>query len=292
MKHSACSLFFILFINSPIIAQVDSTENTNAITLNELFQYSLDELLEVEVTTGSNLSDVVLYDIPGQITVITKEDLELSNARHLSEALEIYVPGFQYMYNKWNGMVWGMRGTATDRNTKFIFLVNGHKMNLESRGGNMTELDLGLMGDIERIEIVRGQSGLVHGSGAIAGAVNIITKNYKDNNIEVRTDIRTWNMKTVGSQFELLVNQNIKDDASIVLSLGYRKSQGQGAENGRIMGKPTWPYPTWLNTDYPQHGVPNSGSTWSTPGNFKGGLDLRWKKLRLYTRASHQVTNA
>ena len=65
-----------------------------------------------------------------------KQRIENSGARHLSELLEIYVPGFQYMYNKWNGLIWGMRGVANDRNAKSIFLVNGHKLNSQSRDGS------------------------------------------------------------------------------------------------------------------------------------------------------------
>lgn len=104
---------------------------------------SLSSLLNLALQTGSFL-ELDLKKSPLSMTVITRDQVTASGARHLTELLEIYVPGFQYMYNKWNGEIWGMRGVAADRNTKFIFLVNGHKMNHESRDGAMSELNLGL----------------------------------------------------------------------------------------------------------------------------------------------------
>lgn len=143
-------------------------ETTEAAPADDLLDLSLEELLNMKVTSGSFL-DLDLKNSALSLTVINQEQIHLSGARHLSELLEIYVPGFQYMYNKWNGVIWGMRGVAADRNTKFIFLVNGHKMNTEARDGANMELDLGMLGDIERVEIIRGPSGLIYGSGAIGG---------------------------------------------------------------------------------------------------------------------------
>ena len=113
------------------------------------------DLLSTEVTTGTFL-DFDLVRSPMSITVIERKDIIVSGARNLGELLEIYVPGFQLMINKWNGDIWGLRGTAPDRNTKIIFLINGLKLNTESRDGVFTETTLGLMDDIERVEALAG----------------------------------------------------------------------------------------------------------------------------------------
>lgn len=147
--------------------------------VSEENQLSLNDLLSVQLETGSFL-ELDLKNSPMSMTLIPKDQINNSGARHLSELLEIYVPGFQYMANKWNGYVWGMRGVTGDKNDKIIVLVNGRKMNMQSFHGFAQEYTLGLLGDIERVEVLRGPAGLVYGSGAIAGVVNIVTKKGED----------------------------------------------------------------------------------------------------------------
>lgn len=196
------------------------------------------------------------------------------------------------MVNKWNGIIWGMRGVSPNRNTKFIFLVNGHKMNHESRDGAVSELDLGLLTDIERVEVIRGPAGVVYGSGAIAGVINLVTKEIKEDNNEFRAGITNTGLESFGTNLELNWYKKINKDFKLGINIGYRISEGVGNENSRIYGKASWPYP-WYDTSVvpPIEGVPSTGATWSTPGNFKLGLNATYKKLKLYGRITHQVTN-
>ncbi len=265
-------------------------ETTEAAPADDLLDLSLEELLNMKITSGSFL-DLDLKNSALSLTVINQDQIHLSGARHLSELLEIYVPGFQYMYNKWNGVIWGMRGVAADRNTKFIFLVNGHKMNTEARDGANMELDLGMLGDIERVEIIRGPSGLIYGSGAIGGVVNIVTERYKKDEVKASVTQGTWNGENFSRQYELSAASKINEHSNIVITGGYRQSDGIGMERGRLYGRPHWPYPQ----DYenpPANGVPTSGSAWSTPGNYRFGVDFNYKNFRYYSRYTHQVTNA
>ncbi|MBO9699494.1 MAG: TonB-dependent receptor [Sporocytophaga sp.] len=267
-------------------APTETTESTQS----DLLELSLEELLNMKVTSGSFL-DLDLKNSALSLTVINQEQIHLSGARHLSELLEIYVPGFQYMYNKWNGVIWGMRGVAADRNTKFIFLVNGHKMNTEARDGANMELDLGMLGDIERVEIIRGPAGLIYGSGAIGGVVNVVTEKYKKDEAKISTTQGTWNGENFSQQYEGSVAQKINEHSNIVVTGGFRKSDGIGTERGRLLGRPSWPYPQWMENP-PADGVPTSGSAWSTPGNYRFGVDFNYKNFRYYSRYTHQVTNA
>jgi hypothetical protein len=271
-------------------AQSIPADSAQATQQDEFLDLSLDALMNMKVTSGSFL-DLDLKTSALSLTVINKDQIHLSGARHLTELLEIYTPGFQYMYNKWNGVIWGMRGVAADRNTKFIFLVNGHKMNTEARDGAIQEMDLGLLGDIQRVEIIRGPSGLIYGSGAIAGVVNIVTKKYQSDQIEVSTTQGAWGGENFNRQYEATVSQAINENANIVVSGGYRKSDGIGSERGRLYGRPHWPYPQWMSNP-PADGVPVSGSPWSTPGNYRASVDLNIKKFRFYSRYTRQVTNA
>ncbi len=262
------------------------------ITNKNLWNLSLDELMDTKVASGSFL-EVDRRNSAFSLSIISREEIELSGARHLSELLEIYVPGFQYMYNKWSGIIWGMRGVAADRNSKFIFLINGRKMNTEARDGANMELDLGMLGDIDRIEVIRGPSGLIYGSGAISGIINMVTRKYKRDEFIASTTQGAWSGESYFHQYEAWLGKSLlgKKDASIVLSGGYRVSDGIGQERGRLYGRPSYPYPQFLDNP-PPDGVPVSGSPWSTPGNARFSVDFNYKRFRLYSRYTHQVTNA
>lgn len=287
-------LFYSIIIAAALFApQYTGAQNTdpakNKPSVDDLFSMSLEELLLQPISTGSFL-DRSLSNAPLSLTVISAEQLESSGAQHISEALEIFVPGFQYMINKWNGIIWGMRGVASDRNTKFIFLVNGHKMNMESRDGAMSELDLGMLEDVKRIEILRGPAGLVYGSGAIAGVINIITQEYEKDQVTASVKAQTWSMDSYGTEMQASVSHRLSNNATVKVDLGGRKSDGVGRENSRIWGRPSCPYDQSL-ADHPHRGIPSNGSAGSTPGNFKSAVDFKWERLRIYTRWTHQVTN-
>ncbi len=248
---------------------------------------SLSALLSLTLTTGSFL-ELDLTNSPFSMTIIDRRQIENSGARHLSELLEIYVPGFQYMFNKWNGIIWGMRGIANDRNSKFIFLVNGHKLSSQSRDGTVSDLSLGLLGDVERVEVLRGPAGLVYGSGAIAGIVNVVTREMEGNQAVLQGAAGSWGNLTG----EAMVHSEPAPNQELDFSLGARRSEGMGLRQSRLYGRQGgWPFPSTLNKGDP-NGVPADGSAWSTPGNFRLGMDWRWGKLRWYSRLTRQVENA
>jgi outer membrane receptor protein involved in Fe transport len=253
---------------------------------------SLSDLLNIKLQTGSFL-ELDLAKSPLSMTVIGKDKIEVSGARHLSELLEVYVPGFQYMYNKWNGLIWGMRGVANDRNSKFIVLVNGHKMNTEARDGFFQETNMGLFGDVERVEVLRGPAGLVYGSGAIAGIVNIVTRDAVKTGGEAMVRAGTWsNFSNTNSSVQGTVFGKISDDQSFTATAGMEKSDGVGNGIARIYGKGHWPYPNWVAPDKSPNSVPTDGSAQATPGNWKGSVDFKVKGFRLYGRATHSVQEA
>jgi outer membrane receptor protein involved in Fe transport len=268
----------------------DLPADTSVAGEEEIWDLDLERLMDVKVSSGSFL-DLSLKNSALSLTIITKEQIELSGARHMSELLEIYVPGFQYMINKWNGIIWGMRGIAVDRNTKFIYLVNGFRMNTEARDGANMELDLGMLGDIQRVEVIRGPAGYMYGSGAIAGVINVVTRKYQKDQIIISTRQGAWSGEQFYNQFEGDVQAAINENSNIILSGGYRRSDGIGEERGRLWGRPSFPYPI-ERPDPPAQGVPVSGSTWETPGNYRMSADFNYKRFRYYGRYTHQVTSA
>ena len=277
---SRITILFLALLPMGALGQIDTI----------IYKIDIADLISKEPPTGTFLS-IDISESPVNLTIIDQRDIQLSGARHLSELLEIYVPGFQYMVNKWNGINWGMRGISSDRNSKFVFLVNGHKMNLESRDGAITELDLGLLGDIDRVEVLRGPAGLVYGSGAIAGVVNIVTQKNVNGNYQSQSEIGTWGGYGMNGSQEINSKHLIGDDGQLLLSAGWRLSQGVGQSQSRIYGRGSFPYP-YTQTPGPEPSVPSNGSYWSTPGNGRMSATYSKGAFDIYTRYTSQSTPA
>ncbi|MFW5784581.1 MAG: TonB-dependent receptor plug domain-containing protein [Chitinispirillaceae bacterium] len=273
----------ILLTGLPLASQV----NSKAAPSEKDIEY-LESLLNMVVSSGSFL-DLNADKFPASVSVITSEMIRVSGARHMSELLEIYVPGFQYMFNKWNGTLWGMRGVANDRNSKIIFLVNGHKLNTQARDGFQSETVLGFLGDIERVEVLRGPAGLVYGSGAISGIINVVTRKSDENSTEIRTFFGSNSSRSV----ELNLFSTPSDNQKFSFSTGFRRSDGLPAHESRVYGLGSWPYPNALDTEYlVKNGVPSDGNYGSTDGNWKVAAGLDVGQLSLYFRATRQKENA
>jgi hypothetical protein len=248
-------------------------------------ELDLSALLNIVIETGSFL-DFDLAKTPHTISIIDARDIHTSGSRNLNELLEIYVPGFQYMINKWNGTVWGMRGVTSDRNDKIIVLINGKKQNLQSFHGFATEYDLGLLGDIDRVEVLRGPAGLVYGSGAIAGVVNIVTKTPQDSEsfasaqMELNTKNAVYAHRLQGGIYTRFSNGH-----ELSAYAGTHESDGHGENTARVYG--------YHEAGYIAAGERSktTGSPWSTPGNYLTSLEYRMGNLTLYSRISRQVTS-
>ncbi|NRB42970.1 MAG: TonB-dependent receptor plug domain-containing protein [Pseudomonadales bacterium] len=139
----------------------------------DLYSLSLRELMQIKITSNS-LAETKLEDSPAAITHISHQDIVLSGARSLDELLQIYVPGLQLM-RKRNGTALGIRGVISDRNDKYIMLVNGRVMNEHTDLGGISERFISLLGDIDTINVIRGPGSVVHGPGVIAGVIDITT---------------------------------------------------------------------------------------------------------------------
>ena len=82
----------------------------------DLFAMSLKELMQVTYSTGS-LSGTSIKKSPAAITVIHREQIQLSNARNLAILIEQYVPGLVVLAHSQGDKI-GMRGHIAAENYK------------------------------------------------------------------------------------------------------------------------------------------------------------------------------
>ena len=141
----------------------------------DFLNMSLEELLEVRVHVPAAITKLGPLQTPASITNIDQELIRMTPARNLYDLIESYVPGAFWM-NHEKGPRLAVRGIITNRNSKFLLLVNGRNMNHKSTYGAKSELEMWDLSDIESIDVVRGPGSVTYGPGAIAGVINITTK--------------------------------------------------------------------------------------------------------------------
>ncbi len=165
-------LFLISFI---------SITNAIPLNINNLFDttdidISLEELLNIEVTTASKKAQLI-SKIPSSVVIISRTDIKRYGYRSLEEIFQ-NIPGLYLIdYKGYMGSSIGVRGYATQLNTNIVVLLNGNKIKSDVYNAfsfNMLNIPVE---SIDRIEIVRGPLSIMYGSNAFFGAINIITNN-------------------------------------------------------------------------------------------------------------------
>lgn len=148
--------------------------------VDDLAALSLEDLLDLEIVTASRFGQRI-SEAPSAVQVITAEDIRVHGWRSLAEALDS-LPG---LYVSETGLyaTLGARGQlrAGDYDTRFLLLVNGHRINdpvySQSPVGAEFPLDMAL---VARIEYAPGPGSAVYGSNAFFGVINVITRDAVD----------------------------------------------------------------------------------------------------------------
>lgn len=130
------------------------------------------KLEEIVVTATKTERDV--KDIPASVTVIGKEEIKNTTAQSIDELLG-QIPGVNVLQNPASQTMTRqvtLRGVPDQSRT--LILVDGVPIHSSWHGW----VDWGLVPieNIEKIEIVRGPSSALYGSGAMGGVINIITR--------------------------------------------------------------------------------------------------------------------
>ncbi len=129
-----------------------------------------------EVVITANRLDTPANEIPNSVTVITAQELEQKQAGTVLDALQS-VPGVELAQTGQPGSTASLytRGSG-DGNT--LVMIDGIPLNDPlSTSRSYDFLDQLSLDDVSRIEVVRGPQSTLYGSNAMAGVVNIITKN-------------------------------------------------------------------------------------------------------------------
>ena len=127
--------------------------------------------LDQVVVTGTRTQHYV-KDVPIRTEVVTSQALKNKNAWNVFEALE-GVPGVRVedQCQSCNFTMVRMQGLGSEHTQ---VLINGQP--IYSGLASVYGLEQIGTGDVDRIEVIKGAGSALYGSSAIAGAINIITK--------------------------------------------------------------------------------------------------------------------
>ncbi len=121
-----------------------------------------------EIVTTATRTEQALKNVPMPVTVIKGTDIQRMGALRLNEVLAEQT-GIQVIQDHGSGVQ--MQGLSTDY---VLILIDGEPVIGRTKGNiDLTRL---VVGNIDRIEIVKGPSSSLFGSEAMGGVINIITK--------------------------------------------------------------------------------------------------------------------
>lgn len=158
-----------------------------------------------QVVVTATRSEVSAWDVPASISIVENEDIKLSPFEKTEDILRS-VPGVEV------GMHYGVHTIAGTRpvnirgvggyGDRTLVLVDGIPQNNANNG--WVEWSQIPLGNIERIEVVKGPFSALYGSNAMGGVINVITKKpteERETIIEGKYgSLSTWSTKLIQSQ--------------------------------------------------------------------------------------------
>ncbi|MCM8535874.1 MAG: TonB-dependent receptor [Lentisphaeraceae bacterium] len=154
---------FLLICSTSLLAQESS-----------LLDLGFEELMKMRITSFDGTPKEI-NRTPAAIHVISSEDIRSSSARSVPELLR-GAPGLQVSQIDAHTWAISSRGFSRRYSNKLQVLIDGRSIYTPLFSGVHWELSDMPLGEIERIEIIRGPGGPLWGANAVNGVINIITK--------------------------------------------------------------------------------------------------------------------
>jgi len=145
---------------------------------SDLKNLSLEELGKIEVVTFSK-SPSELKNTPTALYVITSDDILRSGVTNIADALRL-APGVEV--GRLSSTTWAVaiRGLQNNFSKSVLVLIDGRNVYTPLFAGVYWDVQDMPLGNIDRIEVIRGPGGTIWGPNAANGVINIITKRSQD----------------------------------------------------------------------------------------------------------------
>ncbi|MBI2376034.1 MAG: TonB-dependent receptor [Deltaproteobacteria bacterium] len=152
----------------PVEAEVEVKESSQADLRNV-------RLTPVREVAAASRTAEQVEDAPASVTIISKQELDAFQYPTIAEALR-GVRGMALTFDSVYGNV-AVRGLGqpNDYNNRLLVLGDGAVLNENILYQPFIDFDGRVdLGDVERIEIVRGPGSVLYGTGAVSGVVNLV----------------------------------------------------------------------------------------------------------------------
>ncbi|SGZ00177.1 TonB-dependent receptor domain-containing protein [Moritella viscosa] len=177
---------------------------------------------EVTVVTANRVEQAV-SDVLAPVSIITRDDIELSMAKSVPEILRM-LPGIDIGQSGGRGSQTSvfMRGSESDH---VLVLIDGVRLPSSITSG--VDFSKIPVSQIETIEIVRGPRGAIYGSEAIGGVINIITRGQQGTNIK-QVSVGIGSDKYY--ETDLFLSSDLTDKLHVNFGLGYDDAEGYNSK--------------------------------------------------------------
>lgn len=145
---------------------------------SELLDVPLEDLLTLESTSVAKKRQRV-SDSAAAVYVITQEEIRRSAAETIPELLR-GVPGVEVAHTENGGYAVSIRGFNSRLANSILVMVDGRSQFVSTLSNVFWDQLMIPLGDIERIEVVRGPGSALWGANTSNGVINIITKHSAD----------------------------------------------------------------------------------------------------------------
>jgi len=206
-----------------------------------------------EVRAASRVGESV-EDAPGSVTIVPKKELVALAAPTIAEAVR-GVPGV-YLWNDRSYVSVGVRGLGRlgSYGNRMLVLYDGQPMNDDWIGSSYVGFDaLTDLGDVERIEVVRGPGSVLYGTNAFSGVVNVVNDHERPTGASVG----------VGTSQDGVARARVRGDLNLGRDAGVWTTVGAARSSGR-------------DFEYPELGAEAAGVDGFESAGFRGGARYRF----------------
>ncbi len=166
IKKPQYSFFIISFMPLMFLCSVQANDGNEEQLLDALLGHNY-----ASIASGYKQQ---IADSPGVVTVITADDIQKMGATSMSQVLNT-IPGVHVSTARGLRTIFAVRGIYSENNSEFLIKIDDVPVRDPVLSSRPVTFSMPVK-NISRIEVVRGPGSVIHGSDAISGIVNVITK--------------------------------------------------------------------------------------------------------------------
>lgn len=157
----------------------------------DIFDLSLEELMNIEVTTASKFSQKA-SEAPATVYVVTQQQINERNYSSLKELL-MDIPQIEIQNKSYAEFsdIYSINGIAG--NEKFLVLMDGIRITSNTGTGHTIDESYSLA-NVKQVEVILGPASSLYGADAFTGIINIITfKGYENKGFSFSSSYGSFN---------------------------------------------------------------------------------------------------